>query len=209
MVKKAQEKPKKRIVCVEGGGDKNPSLASECRRAFSNLFTRAGITKKPRVIACGGRKAAYAEFCRWLGEEGVEVWLLVDAESAVASDPPFRPWEHIKSRLEDSWDRPPGAEDSHLHLMNICMETWLLADHEALVAVFGPKLETMKLPSEGSSLERVSKKNLDEKLQSATKPTPSERYDKGSHSFRALAKVDPEKLRALPWAKRFLEALNA
>ncbi len=51
--------PGKRELYVEGGGDKKPSLASECRRAFSKLFERDDITNKPRVIACGGRQRAY------------------------------------------------------------------------------------------------------------------------------------------------------
>lgn len=38
---------RKRELYVEGGGDKNPSLASECRRAFSKLFEKAGVTHKP------------------------------------------------------------------------------------------------------------------------------------------------------------------
>lgn len=55
--------PRKRELYVEGGGDKNPILASECRRAFSKLFEKAGVVHKPRVIACGGRKSAYDQFC--------------------------------------------------------------------------------------------------------------------------------------------------
>jgi len=80
-------KPRKRLLFVEGGGDKNPSLASECRRAFSKLFEKAGITLRPGVIACGGRKSAYDQFCAALADDDADVWLLVDAEDTVAAGP--------------------------------------------------------------------------------------------------------------------------
>lgn len=92
--------PKARQLYVEGGGDKNPSLRTECRRAFSKLFEKAGITNKPRVIACGGRKSAYDQFCTALEEAESEAWLLVDAEE-VAPCPPVDPWAHVKARPGD------------------------------------------------------------------------------------------------------------
>jgi hypothetical protein len=34
-------------------------------------------------------------------------------------------------------------------------------------------------------------------------------YDKGEHSFKVLARIDPAKVsQALPWARRFFDALN-
>jgi hypothetical protein len=60
----------KRQLHVEGGGDSKSSfLASECRKAFSKLLEKAGVTNKPRVIV-------------------TEDWLLVDAEDVVSSGPP-------------------------------------------------------------------------------------------------------------------------
>ena len=56
-------RPTRRVLYVEGGGDRNPSLASECRRAFSKLFEKAGIQRRPKVVACGGRQSAYDRFC--------------------------------------------------------------------------------------------------------------------------------------------------
>lgn len=200
---------KSRELYVEGGGDKNPSLASECRKAFSKLFEKAGIAQRPKVIACGGRQRAYQQFCTAHAEAKAAVWLLVDAEEPVAAGPPFDPWTHVSQRKGDGWKRPSGVTDDQLHFMNVVMETWLLADRASLKAVFGPKLDEAKLPSEGAALENRGKPAVYADLAAATKPTPSREYGKGPHSFKVLAAVSPVKLGALSCAQRFLDAMGA
>ena len=199
-------RPQKRELYVEGGGDRNPSLASECRRAFSKLFEKAGVQHKPRVIVCGGRKSAYDQFLHAHEVGEVEAWLLVDSEEPVTAS--GSPWDHVKTRKGDGWDRPPGATDEQLHFMHVYMETWLIADPDALAKIFGPKFEKSKLPAI-ATLEKSNKQKLDESLSAAAKSTPSGRYVKGVHSFRVLGEVSPQKLRQLAWAKRFLDAMGA
>jgi hypothetical protein len=199
-------RPQKRELYVEGGGDRNPSLASECRRAFSKLFEKAGVQHKPRVIVCGGRKNAYDQFLHAHEAGGVEAWLLVDSEEPVTSSD--SPWDHVKTRKGDGWDRPLGATDEQLHFMHVCMETWLIADPDALAKIFGSKFEKSKLPAI-ATLEKSNKQKLYESLSAASKATPAGRYGKGDHSFRVLGEVAPQKLRQLAWAKRFLDAMGA
>ena len=199
---------RKRELYVEGGGDNNPSLASECRRAFSKLFEKAGVPHKPRVIACGGRQRAYDQFCDAQGSGDAEVWLLVDAEelpSLGSNDPP---WDHVKNRQGDGWNRPANASDDQLQLMTVCMETWLIADLAALKQVFGPKFDDSKLPAM-AQLENTPKQAIYKALEAATKPTKAGAYGKGAHSFQILANVLPAALRKLPWGKRFLDAMEA
>ncbi len=198
----------RRALYVEGGGDKNPSLASECRKAFSKLFEKAGITLKPRVIVCGGRKNAYDQF-RHAQEAGdAEASLLVDAEALPALEPHDSPWDHVKKRLGDGWERPPNATDDQLHFMTVCMETWLIADLAALKDVFGPKLDASKLPS-ATHLESTEKQAVFRALEAATKLTRAGAYGKGAHSFRVLERVSPAAIRGLKWGKRFLDAMGA
>jgi hypothetical protein len=208
MVKPCAKTPVRQLF-VEGGGDRNPSLASECRRAFSQLLEKASVGQRPRVIACGGRKAAYDQFCIAHRNAKAKVWLLVDAEDCIAAGPPCNPWDHVKNRPGDHWERPDGATDDQLHFMNVSMETWLIADRTALVRVFGPKLDKGKLPAEGARLETQPKRSINDALKAATKSTPAKRYGKKAHSFKVLAVVSPEKLRPLSWANRFLNEMGA
>ena len=93
---------------VEGGGD-NDALKSECRRAFQKLLERAGMKGRlPRVVACGGRRSAFEQFCTALSESDQEgaVFLLVDAEAPVTQQ---SPWDHVAQRKDDGWSRPPGV----------------------------------------------------------------------------------------------------
>lgn len=202
-------RPRPRQLFVEGGGDHNSSLASECRKAFHKLLDADGHARKPRVVACGGRRRAYDVFCKALAAGDVDAWLLVDAEDPVAPTSPPAPRTHVKTRPEDGWARPPGATDGQLHFMAVCTETWLLADPEALRAVFGRELELGKLLAPDPALEAVPKPAAYAALAAATRGSAAGRYSKGSHSFKALERVRPERLRALPWAARFLDALRA
>jgi hypothetical protein len=68
-------KPTKRVLYVEGGGNHNSSLASECRKAFAKLLENADIEHKPRVVACGGRKRAYDQFCTAHAAANSVVWI--------------------------------------------------------------------------------------------------------------------------------------
>ena len=55
--------PKRRLF-VEGGGNNNDALRTECRRAFTKLLEKAGFCgRMPKILVCGGRKSAYDQFC--------------------------------------------------------------------------------------------------------------------------------------------------
>lgn len=48
---------------VEGGGNRNKALQTECREAFRTMLERSGLRDRmPRIIACGRRSIAYAQF---------------------------------------------------------------------------------------------------------------------------------------------------
>lgn len=194
---------------VEGGGD-NDSLKTECRRGFNKLLTSAGFQgRMPRIVACGGRRNAYEQFCTALGEgDGVKAFLLVDAEEPVTAT---SPWDHVLQRKGDGWIQPATATVETLHLMAQCMEAWLLADRQSLKKFYGQGFNENALPPPGAAPETVAKLDLFQKLEKATHDAKTKgAYGKGKHSFQLLAMIDPSLLRkASPWADRFFKTLDA
>ncbi len=197
-----------RKLFVEGGGNHNDALKTECRRAFTAFLERAGFKgRMPRVVACGGRRNAYEQFCTAIdGGEGSAI-LLVDAEAPVVAGDP---WQHVAQRPGDEWDRPAGATEDHLHLMVQCMEAWFLADRRALEKFFGQGFRGNALPAATCVPEDVDKLELYNRLKQATAKTKTKgTYNKGKHSFKLLATLDPSLVRkAGGWAERFFATLD-
>jgi len=198
---------------VEGGGG-GDSLRTECREAFSKFLEKAGLRgAMPRIVACGSRNDAYGRFCTALGQ-GQKAFLLVDSEGPVeallAEGPPegWRPWEYLR-RHDDNWTKPASSSELDCHLMVQVMESWFLADKEALAAFFGQGFHMNALLSP-SAVEAVAKKDVFHGLKQASRQCKTKApYDKGQHSFKILASINPEKIcKASPWAKRFIDILK-
>jgi hypothetical protein len=82
---------------------------------------------------CGSREEAYGMFRRRIDNDpSGHVFLLVDAEGAVSSPP--APREHLSQG--DGWDLS-SATDEQCHLMAQVMESWFLADPDALERFYG------------------------------------------------------------------------
>ena len=202
---------------VEGGGSTN-ALRTECREGFARFIAKAGVARKPRIVACGSRREAFDDFCTEIGQ-GREAMLLVDSEAPIAAklqEPAdrrdaWKPWQHLLQRPGDGWQKPRDAQDGDCHLMVQAMETWLLADREALSEFFGAGFNGGEFPAQANPVERLSKDEAYAVLKGATRRLKTkDPYSKGAHSFKLLARVDPAKVTAAcPWAMRFVESLKA
>lgn len=209
---------------VEGGGD-SKSLRTECRAAFSSFLQKSGLSgHMPRIVASGSRNAAYSDFCTAL-KNGEDAALLVDSETEVANindgsnynttDPKtWKPWNHLVHRrgqtgeLADHWEKPLGASDDDCHLMVQSMESWFLADVASLKEFYGREYNVNRLPNR-LDIENVQKETVLAALRAAAKDTQKGSYDKGAHSFKILAVIDPNKvMHQSPWAKRFISLLS-
>jgi hypothetical protein len=176
-------------------------------------MTKAGIKKRPRVVACGGRQDAYDSFCTAISQ-GEEAVLLVDSEAAVlaahqmGAPDQWQPWAHLLQR--DGWSKPNRSKDTDCHLMVQIMESWFLADRATLKAFFDPGFIANALAAATNPVEAVAKATVYSALQQATKSCKTKApYGKGDHSFKLLAKIDPSKVTdESPWAKRFVEELK-
>lgn len=198
---------------VEGGGESS-DLKTACRVGFSKFLRKAGLEgKMPRIVACGSREDAFDSFCTAI-KHGECAYLLVDSEEAVATThqqgnpDQWKPWAHLLQ--SDSWEKPNSATDLECHLMVQCMEAWFIADRQATATFFAKSFKEDQLPSATRPIESVSKQQLYDTLKAATKDCQTKgQYDKGAHSFKLLAMLDPTKVIAVsPWGKRLIDTLG-
>ena len=176
------------------GGDDSKLGQSRCREGFRKLFERAGFEgRMPRLIASGTRSAAFKNFVSAYKENGRSVAMLVDSEDPV--NDPEKPWEHLKNRPDDNWDKPAGAGDEQVLLMTTCMETWIVADRAALKENYSDKLQANALPPL-NDLEKRSRQDVQDALARATSNCSSA-YSKGKHSFMMLGTLNPATLKPL------------
>ena len=190
---------------VEGGGDSNSSksLRPACREGFRTFIEKAGLGgMMPKIVACGGREKAYDKFkIAHLNKDETSL-LLVDAEESVQET---GSWRHLKVR--EDWDCPDGATEDQCHLMVEVMESWFLADRDALKEFYGQGYRQNAL-RQNPQIEQIAKRNVLDGLDRAARETSKRGYHKGAHSFEILAELDPEKIMNVsPHAKRLIEAL--
>ena len=76
--------------------------------------------------------------------------------------------------------------------MVTCMETWIVADRQALNEHFGNRLQTSALPPL-DNLESRSRQDVQDRLERATRDCPGP-YTKGPKSFEILGKLNPSVL---------------
>lgn len=182
-------------IYVEGGGDQQNTL-TECRHGFAEFIRKMLPGKaRPRVIPCGGRGAAYKDFCTAISQlkEGEKVLLLVDSEEPVDSGDDA--WAHLHKRVGDGWAKPDAADEKNACMMVQCMESWFVADPEALADYYRKNFKKTKLPKlSKAGIEIISKQKVGESLKHATTATSKGAYHKTRHGFALLAAVDPSKV---------------
>lgn len=195
----------KTTIYIEGGGD-TAHLCSELRKGFKALFENAGFGGKlPKVVACGSRNDTFSDFkTAYLSKSKDEtILLLVDSEDIVNIS---TKWEHVI--LRDSWDKLINVTEDNIFLMVVTMESWFLADIDALVKFFGQGFDDTKLP-QNKNLEGIEKSKLYNGLKNATKKSSKGEYGKGQHSFKILSLLDANKIKNHgKYAKEFFDYLN-
>lgn len=192
-------------IYLEGGGD-SAQLKIRCREGFRKLLAKCGFDgRMPKLVACGGRAAAFDHFLTAHGARiaGEYIALLMDSEDPMTDIEAA--WMHLKAR--DGWEKPSGASDDQVLLMTTCMETWIVVDRAALARHYGQGLQSSALPP----LVNVESRARDDVLSWLANATRrcSNAHVKGKRSFEVLGQLDPEALTPhLPSFVRVLKILN-
>ena len=191
---------------MEGGGDRSEPKA-QLRRgmdAFLRSLKQAARSKGLhwKLVACGSRNAAFDGFKHAIATEPEAFnMLLVDAEGPVTN----KPQDHLWAR--DAWDLG-GAPEARLHLMVQTMETWIVADPDALRSYYGAEFKAARLPSR-VNLEEEPKEQLQRRLKDATKDTQKRAYHKIKHAKDLLELIDPDLVRErCPHCERLFRELR-
>lgn len=179
------------VLYVEGGGESR-GLQAPLREGFHKLFHKLpGLAAQPKIIACGGRKQAFDDFLLGLKRHtDAYCMLLVDSEAAVADI--GAKWAHVRTRDGDGWVRPAGVDEAQLQLMIQVMETWLIADPEALATYFGQGFQAAALPR-ARNLEDIAKLDVTRTLKKASEKSKLGGYRK-AHGFDLIGLVAPTKI---------------
>ena len=131
--------------------------------------------------------------------------LLMDSEGPFTSD-------LIQSvRTHDRWDPSSNysVPDESLNFMVQVMESWFLADMQALSAYYGRAFSANRLPA-NSAVEEIPKDDVLSGLAGATRATTKGRYHKTNHGPRLLEAIDPDKVcAAAPNCSRLFYFLNS
>lgn len=194
------------VLYIEGGGD-NRRLGAEFRQGWKAFLTNAGLpARMPKVVRGGTRQQTFNRFVTALGDSqgGTFPILLVDSEGPVSAA--HSVWQHLHTH--DRWKKPAAAGDDQAFLMVQVLESWLLADRNALQKYFGERFKANAI-RQWPRLEEVPKETVFDVLENATARCPKP-YSKGRVASELLARIDPGLVqRACPHAKSLLDRLRA
>ena len=183
-------------IYMEGGGDGAGGRAAlrQGMDAFLRPIKEAARRKALRwkLVSCGPRSETYRRFQNAVGNAGPEETniLLVDADELVTQPPRA----HLSERKSDNWDLS-FADERTIHLMAQVMETWIVADPEALTGYYGQDFKAAKLPKR-QDLEQEPKERVLFALKNATKGTKKRAYHKIRHARELLKQLDAAKVKA-------------
>jgi len=183
-------------IYLEGGGDfqdQKAQLRLGMDAFLASLKNQVRVKRwKWKLAPCGGRQNAFEAFqnARKFSVDGEIIVLLVDAEAPLTAATRA---EHLRLRQGDGWDLT-GVPEETIHLMVETMETWIVADPQALAAYYGQQFNANALPP-NINPEQVEKNSIENALKQATRATQKGTYQKIRHASDLLQRIDPQTVR--------------
>ena len=109
--------------------------------------------------------------------------------------------------MRDNWNLGLATDDM-VHLMVQSMETWIVADPDALAKYYGQRFNANAVPN-STNLESVSKARIISALEQATGRTQKGVYHKIRHASEILKKIDHQRVQQrCPACGRLFNALE-
>lgn len=191
-------------IYVEGGGGKDSK--DHMRQAFGQFLTGPRVAAREqrvrwRVVLCGSRDNTFKGFhARQKSHPNAHVFLLVDAEQPIVGSAR----EHLAAR--EPWDLSVATDDQ-CQLMAQVMESWFLADPQALERYYGQQFASKQIPAR-ENVEKIDKPAVFAALKAATRNTSKGKYDKADHAPQILKALDSDRVRSrAPHCDRLFRAL--
>ena len=169
------------------------------KEGFSYFFRDLIMSARARkiewdIVLCGPRSRAFRSFKNALIDHpNAFNLLLVDSEAPVT----LTPWEHLRQRLGDEWERPENVDDKNCHMMVQTMEAWFVADISALKSFYKNQINENALPKTvNGRVEQIVKATLEPALKAATADSSKGKYHKTGHAPGILKCLTPAIVRA-------------
>jgi hypothetical protein len=172
---------------MEGGGDSREGKA-RLRQGMSGFLRSLNVAANQKRLKSSRAEAATMRTTpSSMLKTAPETFsvLLVDSEEPIAG--PRSPRTHLTQR--DGWILT-GASEESIHLMIQVMETWIVADADAVARYYKQHFLRNALPRT-QNLEAVEKARIHEALKRATAKTQKGEYRKIGHAAALLELVDP------------------
>jgi len=195
---------------VEGGGKGSHKLATiKLQQGFDAFFRElknAAREKKIsfKIIPSNNTQNTYEDFLISVRNSPQSFnLLLVDSDEAVAENETARDFLQKKYR---KWQLKT-IKDEQCHLMVQIMESWFLADVDALKSFYGKEFKESAIPKH-KNVETIAKDTVEKSLAAATAKTQKAEYHKIEHGAKILEIINPQKVRAAtPHCERLFETI--
>ncbi len=181
-------------LIIEGGGD--PASSKPLKQAFRAFIRRAvpNCRYPPRIIDSGSHDDSLKFFAQQLRRKDVTSILLVDSEAPVPDGVGKIKFVNNKGKLYSNQGEHSLPEEvaDQVYSMVQMMESWLLADPEALANYYGQDFHAANLPR-NPNVEQVSKTDIERGLTAAVRNTGEKHYHKVKHGFDLIGKADEQR----------------
>ena len=194
-------------IYMEGGGP-GPDGKAALRQGMDRFLCPLKQAARRRslfwkLVPCGSRGETCRRFKNAVNNAHPNETqiLLVDSEALMT----LPPQAHLQET--DGWDLSFAREET-IHLMVQVMETWIVADPEALARYYGQGFNVGKLPQQ-RDLEQEPKTSVENALKDATRRTGKGVYHKIRHASELLKRLDQARVKErCPHCKRLFEELD-